>query len=396
MDIALGVLLGTGLAALLVAAWRCIRRVPSCRRRQRPPACSRRCTPRRRRCRTCAGACRPARLSEAVPYLRALTGRRGDRAGRHADRAGDRRRGPRAGSPRRPALAPARTHARPPHPRGAQAGLVGSLLPAALGRARAADRPGQARGDPDRCSTGRSGRPQPRRAARRPGSRQPGLRPGRAVGRRRAGGAAGPGRAAGAARADLAPLHLQRAGRGRRRHPRAARRGARAADRLRRVHPLPVPRRPLVRDAGRGARPRRALPAPRAGALPRRCTSRSTSRRDARPPLSRRCRCSRWSRTPSGTASSGARARGRVAIAAASSTATSSCGSATTASGSSPSGSPRCSPAPAAGSALSNVDSRLRATFGERYALRIESELGRGDHDGDDGPATCAGDDRQP
>ena len=30
------------------------------------------------------------------------------------------------------------------------------------------------------------------------------------------------------------------------------------------------------------------------------------------------------------------------------------------------------------GIGLSNVDGRLRATFGERYALRLESELGRG------------------
>jgi two-component system, LytTR family, sensor kinase len=30
------------------------------------------------------------------------------------------------------------------------------------------------------------------------------------------------------------------------------------------------------------------------------------------------------------------------------------------------------------GIGLSNVDARLRATFGERYALRIESELGHG------------------
>ncbi len=34
------------------------------------------------------------------------------------------------------------------------------------------------------------------------------------------------------------------------------------------------------------------------------------------------------------------------------------------------------------GIGLANVDGRLRATFGERYALRLESELGRG-HDGD-------------
>ena len=30
------------------------------------------------------------------------------------------------------------------------------------------------------------------------------------------------------------------------------------------------------------------------------------------------------------------------------------------------------------GIGVSNVDARLRATFGERYALRIESELGAG------------------
>jgi two-component system LytT family sensor kinase len=30
------------------------------------------------------------------------------------------------------------------------------------------------------------------------------------------------------------------------------------------------------------------------------------------------------------------------------------------------------------GIGLSNVDARLRATFGERYALRIESQLGAG------------------
>jgi sensor histidine kinase YesM len=30
------------------------------------------------------------------------------------------------------------------------------------------------------------------------------------------------------------------------------------------------------------------------------------------------------------------------------------------------------------GIGLANVDGRLRATFGERYALRLESELGKG------------------
>ena len=65
---------------------------------------------------------------------------------------------------------------------------------------------------------------------------------------------------------------------------------------------------------------------------------------------------------------------GRVAIVAREDrAATSSCASPTTAPGSSPSASPRCSPARAEGSGVSNVDARLRATFGERYALRIES-----------------------
>ena len=59
----------------------------------------------------------------------------------------------------------------------------------------------------------------------------------------------GAGRAAGAARADLAALHLQRAGGGRELDPHAPGGGARAADRVRRVHPLRVPRQPLLRHA---------------------------------------------------------------------------------------------------------------------------------------------------
>ena len=45
--------------------------------------------------------------------------------------------------------------------------------------------------------------------------------------------------------------------------------GARAADRVRRVHPLRVPRQPLLRDARRRAALRREVPAARAGALRR-------------------------------------------------------------------------------------------------------------------------------
>ena len=95
------------------------------------------------------------------------------------------------------------------------------------------------------------------------------VRPGRAVGAGRAGGAPGAGRAARAARPDLAALHLQRAGRGGELDPHATGGGARAADRVRRVHPLRVPRQPLLRDARRRAALRREVPAARAGALRR-------------------------------------------------------------------------------------------------------------------------------
>ena len=86
------------------------------------------------------------------------------------------------------------------------------------------------------------------------GGGEPRLRPDRAGGARGPGRATRPRRAAGAAGADLAALHLQRAGRDRRLHPLQSGRGARAADRVRRVHPLRVPRPESVRDAGRRAR----------------------------------------------------------------------------------------------------------------------------------------------
>ncbi len=52
--------------------------------------------------------------------------------------------------------------------------------------------------------------------------------------------------------------------------------------------------------------------------------------------------------------------------------------SATTVPGSSPSGCPLVLAGAGGGIGLSNVDARLRATFGERYALRIESKSGSG------------------
>ena len=110
---------------------------------------------------------------------------------------------------------------------------------------------------------------EPRRAPSRAGGGEPCVRTGRAVGDGRAGGADRAGRVARAPGSDLPALHLQRAGGGRRRHPRPARGGSRAPDRLRGVHPIPVPRRALVRDPGRGARACRALPAAGAGPLSR-------------------------------------------------------------------------------------------------------------------------------
>ena len=48
------------------------------------------------------------------------------------------------------------------------------------------------------------------------------------------------------------------------------------------------------------------------------------------------------------------------------------------------------------GIGVSNVDARLRATFGERYALRIESDLGAGDDRGDDRAQPARGDPARP
>ena len=57
---------------------------------------------------------------------------------------------------------------------------------------------------------------------------------------------------------------------------------------------------------------------------------------------------------------------------------TSSCGSPTTAAGIDPERLPGLIAGAGGGIGLANVDGRLRATFGERYALRLESELGKG------------------
>ena len=157
MDLALGVGLGIGIAAIVLAVWRAMRApstagIPEAAMQsalhaatttlpapaQGPDRAQRR-----------AGRAAPARADR----------RGGDRARRHARGAGDRRRGPRAGAPGRPPLAAARARRRRPAAHRAAAGLLRSDLPAALGGARAAARPGQADRDPDRLLPDRAGVP---------------------------------------------------------------------------------------------------------------------------------------------------------------------------------------------------------------------------------------------
>ncbi len=74
MSLAIGVLLGLGIAAALAAAWRLRTRPAGLRARRRRSACSPRFTPRPRPFRICAAGCRSAPPKQAVPHLRALTG----------------------------------------------------------------------------------------------------------------------------------------------------------------------------------------------------------------------------------------------------------------------------------------------------------------------------------
>ena len=123
----------------------------------------------------------------------------------------------------------------------------------------------------------------------------------------------------------------------------------------------------------------RALSAAGAGPLPR-----QPARHDRRPrgrpaaPSCRRCRCSRWSRTPSATASSCAPAAAacrspRAMIGGDVELRVSDDGV-----GIEPERVPAVLAGAGGGIGLSNVDARLRATFGDRYALRIESQVGEG------------------
>ena len=267
LDVALGVVLGLALAASLAAGWRLVaapRRVldPESSVMHGAVHAATSVLPHLRRGLTADSA------PPAAPLLRTLTGAQAvaladrdtllafDGVGRRPPPAGRR-----AGRPGRPGQGE-------PRARRAAAGLRASRLPAALGDRRAARGQG-----PPRGRAGRALRPAgpgaPGGVARRGRGGGAGGGDDRAVRARRPGRAAGPRRAAGAARADLAALHLQRAGGGGRVHPLAPGGGARAADRVRRVHPLRVRAPAHVRHAGRRAALRGEVPAPRAGALRR-------------------------------------------------------------------------------------------------------------------------------
>ena len=214
----------------------CARR--GCRTR-RARRCRAPCTPRRRCSRTCAAgsartarrprrrtcACSPARARSRSPTPSELLAFDGAGADHH--RPGD-------------ALAELAGEVRDDRVRvEPRLRLRAPRLPAALGDRGAARRPGPAHRRARRAL--RPPRPPAARGdARGRRGRRARLRDGRAVGGRGAGRAAGARRAAGAAGADLAALHLQRARRRRLVHPLAPGGGARAADRVRGVHPLRV------------------------------------------------------------------------------------------------------------------------------------------------------------
>ena len=232
--------------------------------------CSAPSTPRPRCCRTCGAGLAPRARGPAAPHAArcspAPTRSRSptpttllafDGAGADHHRAGDP-----LGGARRP-------RPRGPRARRAAAALRRPGLPAALGDRRAAARPASAASARSSRSTSGPGRVR--------------LEESRVVGEAAAlvsamielseleaqGERLAARRAARAARPDLAALHLQRARRGRVVHPLAPGGGARAADRVLRLHPLRVRAPAPVRDARRRAAVRREVPAARAGALRR-------------------------------------------------------------------------------------------------------------------------------
>ena len=232
----------------------------------------------------------PRTAERAVPYLRELTGAAAialadtravlaiDGEGREQVRPGD---------------LLSRLLEMPDHRVHVVPRLISTRQPASLGGAGALDRAGPPGGTLIMFYRA-SGRPRSR-AQGRPGGRQPGIRPGRAVDRLRAGGAAGAGRAAGASGPDLSAFHL---------HALAAVAGdihvrpdeARAAERLRRVHPVPfrdgrsyVTLGEELDHVERYLRLEQAVSATA-------CTCRWTCRPRPATRSSRRCRCNRWSR----------------------------------------------------------------------------------------------------
>ena len=194
------------------------------------------------------------------------------------------------------------------------------------------------------------------------------------------------GRAAGPAGPDQPALHLQLADGDRLLRPHRPRAGARAAARVRRLHPLRLPPRRRVHDARRGAAQRRALPRPRAGPLRRPAHSHVSDR--ARGAAGRRALplpSSRWWRTPCGTGSSRqggrsgtsrscARTPAREALITIEDDGV----------GSDPEQLRRVLGGdPTSDSVgLGNVDARLRQVFGDDYGLVVETAPGAG-HQGD-------------
>ena len=155
--------------------------------------------------------------------------------------------------------------------------------------------------------------------------------------------------------------------------------GARAADRVRRVHPLRVRAPARVRHGGRRAALRREVPAARAGALRRAadaCACRSTPR--CCRPCCRCSRSSRWWRTRCATGSSASPRAAWWRSRASTSATTSRCACPTTAPGSTPSAPRAALAGQGPGIGLGNVHGRLQSTFGEGYGLQVESDGGRG------------------
>ena len=327
-----------------------------------------------------------ARTAEhAVPHLRALTGAAAIALADTARGARDRRRGPRAGAPGRPAVPAAREHAGRPRAHRAAAGLLGSDLPAALGGAGAAGRAGRASRNADRVLP-RGRPPEPGRAAGRSGGGQPACRrrsscrwsPSRSGGSRRRSCARCAPRSRRTSSTTRSPQSLATSTSG----PEEARellidfaeftrylfRDGRSYVTL--GEEIEHVERYLRLEQARFREPARDRRRPRGGARARRARDVDPAAgRERRPP---RCRAAG---RLGARRDHGARGRRRRRA-----------GGHRRRAGIEPERVPAVLAGAGGGIGLSNVDARLRATFGERYALRIESRSRRGHHRADDGP----------